>query len=172
MTHKSSAEKKPEVEGLEHVITRLKRLFKILKIDEAYDGTVVFDDADGKEVSIELPLEEGKFELYFIMNEAKTEFSEYLYIANENENAPVGRFLADIRVLIETVKRIIEFDENAAIKFIIATNDNLDQHKKDVLIKFSEMKKIADLDDKKNINLELWDDITLREKEKDLGIYL
>lgn len=172
LTQKSKEEKKPDEKGIEHITTRIRRIFKILKFDEAYDGTVIFDGKDGNEVSVKLPIAEGKFELYFIMNNERTVFSEYLYIAIENTIASIEHFLADIRVLIEEVQQILEYEEDATIKFIIASNDNLEQLRKDILAKFAKMKNIADLADKQNIKLELWDDNTLREKEKELGIYL
>ena len=74
--------------------------------------------------------------------------------------------------LLEAVKKILQYEEDATIKFIIATNDNLEQLRKDTLAKFAKMKKIADLAGKQNIKLELWDDSVLRRKEKELGIYL
>ena len=101
-----------------------------------------------------------------------TEIKEYWYVARVNENVKVDRLLADARVLMPQSKKVFENDNKALVKFIIITNDDLTQYKKDILSKFIEMKRLANLSNEKNLEIELWDKDFLSTKEKELGIYL
>jgi len=169
---KKPKERQPKEQGSEHVITRTDRIFKLINVDTSYRGEIIFDDQDGKEVSVFLPTKEGKFELNFILSKDRSVFSEYLYIVRENSNANIERHLADVRILLEAIKKLLIYEEDAKIKFIIATNDNLEPKRNDIIASFDKMKRIAELAAKPNISLELWDNSALREKEKELGLYL
>ena len=162
----------PQVDKNEHVITRTGRIFKIRNVEEPIDSEIFFEDEDGEDVSIEMPTEEGKFEFCYILSKDKDEIVEYWYIARENENPKIQCLLADIRVLLVSVPKLLELENDAVIKFIIATNDELDRQKEKIFSDFSIMKQKANLGQAQNIIIEIWDNGGLTKIEKELGIYV
>lgn len=158
--------------GPEHVLTRTKRIIKVLDLDQPFSGEVVFDDKDKKEITIELPTDEGKFELFFLLSEDRTAIAEYWYIGREDQNLQVARVLADVRVLLGTVQKVFAHDDEALFRFVISTNDDLSKARKDIEKKFVEMKEIATIKNPERVQLEIWDKEGLAVKEKGLGIFL
>jgi hypothetical protein len=155
----------------EHVITRTKRIIKVIDLDRPFSGEVVFDDKKKKELTIELPIDEGKFELFFLLSEDRNSISEYWYLGREDQNVQVARLLADVRVLLGLVPRIFAHDDVALFRFVIATNDDLSKTRKEIEQKFQKMKEIAAVPNTERVNLEIWDQEGLAVKEKELGIF-
>ena len=74
--------------------------------------------------------------------------------------------LADVRVLMQNC-----VDQGGtACKFIITTNDDLSQFRKDIMTIFQKMKAKVPADQRGKFILELWDETGLLKVERDLGL--
>jgi hypothetical protein len=151
----------------ERVNVRMDRLLKLKNAtNQLYQldgGEVIFGEGE-KEKKIYLTVEEGDFDLYFLIS--KNEIEEYWYVSIVGGNLHLEKELADIRVLLNDCldKNDIKF------KFIIATNEDLSTKKDEAQKAFS---RILDFIPKKHRNrfiLEIWDKDGLLEQEKSLGL--
>ncbi|MFC1822996.1 hypothetical protein ACFL9T_09840 [Thermodesulfobacteriota bacterium] len=154
----------------ESAYDRIRRIYKLKSaVKQEYislsgnDGTVIFHEGDD-ETSIQLTVEQGNFELYFIMS--KGIIADYWYVSAQERDINLEKELADIRVLLENCldKNDIEF------KFIIATNDDLSTQKENLSKSFKKMLSFIKKDSRKLFSLLIWDDEGLLSVEKELGL--
>ena len=74
--------------------------------------------------------------------------------------------LADVRVLMQNCVS----QGGSACKFIIATNDDLSDVRKDISTIFQKMKTKIPVDEREKFVLEVWDDTGLLKVERELGL--
>lgn len=146
-----------------------KSLDRILKLKNAElkKYTAAFTRGEGeKKESFTLPVEQGNFKLYFCLAENKSTIEAVWYISVCEKECNIDEELADIRMLIEACSK----GQKININFIIATNLDLTDKKKNIASALTHMKTFIPQDERDYFKIDLWDNVGLKIKEKELGI--
>ncbi len=154
---------------VEPIDKRIERIVKVLNLDQPDDGGVTYD-VRKKKVTLQIPTDEGPFTLYFAIEADR--IAEYWYISCQGDGLNIDRTLADIRVLLNSIRKVLIYDPDTTARFVVATNSDVSGKQKAIQTKFKKMKTIVDLPAKSNVRLELWDRSSLKAKETELGIRL
>lgn len=155
----------PEEEG---VSTRVERIVALknanlqTRFSPGDDGSVIFGKGR-TEKTYHLPVRQGDFNLYFVMD--GDTIRDYWYLAVIQSQVNFVEQLSDVRVLMERCS-----EAPAEFKFIIATNQDLSSVRKDFSGTFNKMKTFLDKVSRGKFSLELWDKNGLLKKEKEWGI--
>jgi hypothetical protein len=116
------------------------------------------------EVSYALPSDQGKFRLYFVKE--GTTIKEFWYLAAHSNEFDYKDDLADVRVLMQNCMN----QGGSSCKFIIASNDNLTDVRKNIMKTFQQMKAKLPADHRAKFTFELWDEVGLLKVEQELGL--
>jgi hypothetical protein len=142
------------------VNTRINRITKLIGAEhQIFDGNFSRGDEH-----YTLPSEQGNFDLYFVQ-EGKS-IKEFWYLSAHSGSFDHKDDLSDLRVLMQNCVN----QGGSACKFIIATNDDLSNLRKEIVAMFSKMKAKLPKEHRGSFDLEIWDDSGLFEVEKELGL--
>jgi hypothetical protein len=139
------------------------RLDRITKLVGA-EAQIIGGHFKRGETSYKLPYEQGSFRLYFV--EEGTSIKEFWYLAAHSGDFDYQDDLADVRVLMQNCVS----QGGSACKFIIATNDDLSNIRKDITTMFQKMKAKIPAEHREKFVLEVWDDTGLLKVERELGL--
>ena len=159
----------PAVEGVEQ---RTRRIVKVLRLQYATTGDVVFNNPGKKSGTIAIPTAEGGFELYFLLDDAGSNIEEYWYVAPIASTFRMEKVLADIRVLLAQLTKLQAFDLETKVCFVIATNEDISSVAKVIDTKFKKMKAIAKLSVPAKFRILLWDKSGIARKEREIGLQI
>lgn len=139
------------------------RLDRILKLEGA-ERKLAGGHFSRDKKSYILPGEQGNFNLYFVQQEQTIKEMRYLSVHSSSFDHKDD--LADMRVLMQ----ICSNQDGTSCKFIIATNDDLSELRKEITTTFSKMKLKLPSEHRSNFLLEIWDGSGLLAIEKTLGL--
>jgi diguanylate cyclase (GGDEF)-like protein len=160
--HKATQRSEP-VESTEH---RTMRVARVLGLEQPDTGSVLYKSGN-KTHEVNLPTHEGRSKLYYLMS-GET-ISEYWYVACDDA-AHADKTLADIRVILTSVGKLLSQDAEAPVRFVIATELDLATQQSEITKKFNKMKSITKVPAEADVRLEFWDRSGLAAKELELGI--
>lgn len=142
------------------VNTRINRVAKLVGAEhQILDGN--FTRGDKKYT---LPSDQGEFDLYFV-KEGES-IKEFWYLSAHTGSFDHKDDLADLRVLMQNCVN----QGGTGCKFIIATNDDLSDLRKEITAMFNKMKSKLSAEHRSRFKFEIWDDSGLLEVEKKLGL--
>ena len=151
----------------DYIETRVNRILNLINADKMSTVTniswTIGTGEDKKNINVSKPW--GNFKFYFVKQERGKEFIDYSLIISIKEHSfDLNEELSDIRVMLkEYAKKDMDF------KFVIATNQNIDDKKREINDFFKRALKLEKLF-AKTYSIEIWDQIEILKLEKKLGL--
>lgn len=156
-----------QVKTVKYIETRVQRILNLLNAGRAstnYDGITWTRGKEPNKSSLSVPIPWGNFRYYFV-NDRITKFITHSLIISIRESSfDIDEELSDIRVMVKEYG-----NKDMIYKFVIATNQDMKDHKKrinDFFKKAIKFEKLLETD----FTIEIWDEIEILKIEKELGL--
>ncbi|MCT8335800.1 hypothetical protein NUH30_19090 [Leptospira sp. 85282-16] len=161
--------KKVPTNSKKSIQSRLDRILKLRNASKQFgtSGESYFTrTVESKEIKYYLPDRIGSFRLYFFLSENNQSIEDFYYVMDILEEYDEEDILADIRILLQKSSKDLDVYINIAIilDYDQKTNEEILQKKFSKILKFIPAKK------RNFYFLEVWDNKSILQEEKRLGI--